>query len=201
MTSSASSELVAESASKGVAAYLRGNEELPVAACVNAIHTTLCAPELPFMPPESSWPGTKTLMNRLEDLVGSAGYKEGAQLCQRAAWKAFMNLEGRGSISHEEVAASFGAELSWEVTERKCIGIARDEVAHRTHRSLKEQLDVENDLRQRVKGVGRRFGAQLISGKPLAEVRAPNRQTLVETVENILHQSLPVVGMSVSNEE
>jgi len=201
MTSSAPSELVAELAGKGVAAYLRGNEGLPISACVNAIHGTLCTPELPFLPAESSWPGTKALMNRLEELVSSTGYKEGAQLCQRAAWKAFLNLEGSVSISVEEVAARFGAELSWEITERKCVGIARDEVAQRTHRSLKEQLEVENDLRERVKGLGCRFGKQFVSGKTLAEVRAPNRQTRVESIENILHQPLPIAAMSVSNEE
>jgi hypothetical protein len=201
MTSSASNATVAESAGKGIAAYLRGNPDLPVAAFVNAVHATLRSPELPFQPPESAWPGAQTLMSRLEELVSSNGYKEGAQLCQRAAWKSFVGLEGSATLSREEVAACFAAELSWEVAERKCVAIGRDEVARQTGRSIKEELDVENELRKKVKELGRRFGKQFAAGRALSDVRAPSRHTPLQSVDNILHQTLPVMTVSVPNEK
>jgi len=175
LSSRADKQLAAEEAVKGVAAYLRDHADIPCNGLINAVHESLSAPQLPILPPESGL-GATGLMLQLDSIVRASQYSEAAQLAHRSAWKVFMRLDDkRHHLSQEIVAAEFAGEPSCEIAERRCIGVMRDQIMERTHRSLEEQVSNELSLQDCIRKIGQQFGKQLMAGQGLKRIHAPKR--------------------------
>lgn len=85
-----------------------------------------------------------------------------------------MRLDSnRDTINREHIAQEFAAELSCEITERRCLGVMRDQVVSKTNRSIEDQIAKEAALKDQIRGTAKQFGKQLDSEKPIADIRAP----------------------------
>ena len=194
LSSSTDERLVAGEALKAVTAYLRTNADTPYSTMIDAVHESLSAPQLPILPPESGLSGATGLMLRLDAIVRANQYSEAAQLAHRSAAKVFMRLDGeRDHLTRKAVAAEFAGEMCCEITERRCIGVMRDQIMERANHSLAEQASSEMSLQQCIRQMGKDLGRQLVVGQDLTKLHAPKRpHTGKQFSESDLHKPLAI---------
>ena len=174
--SGADDALVADHAIKSVAAYLRTHTDTSYRGFLNALTDALSAPTFDSFPPESGLSGATGLTTHLETEVVAHKHSEAAQLAQRAAWKTFLRLDSeRQTLTRERIAETFAGEFTFEITERRCLGVMREQVIEKTNRTLEDQVAKEASLKECIRSAGQQFGKQLDSEKPVEDVRAPRK--------------------------
>lgn len=186
MCAGASINTAAACAVKGLSAFYRQNSDTDYAAFIRVIEDHSSRPTLPLIRPESPVSGASQLTADLNRLVTEHNYSEASQLCARAAQKTYLAMEEGSPVSER-----FGADLAWEIVERKCIGIGRDEVVRRRGVSLTEQLQSEQELRAEVEKHGARFAKQL-SERPRTVYRAPAFPKQQAEGAELLNRPLPI---------
>lgn len=105
-----------------------------------------------------------------------AGHSEMARFGERAALRTFNEIEkAETRLSEDVLKQQFTRNLVWELTERRCFGVARDGITEATGRDRESQLGLETKIRGVLTEPCATLSKNLLADEGSRLVRAPKR--------------------------
>lgn len=116
------------------------------------------------------------LASSVSALKADAEYSEIARLAERAALRTFNELENsHGLVADDLLKQHFTRNLCWELTERRCLGAAREGMMRSTGKDAHGQQTWESKLRRLILDPCASLSKALLSDEGYRLVRAPKR--------------------------